>query len=353
MEIYGFGEITGTPFRGRNLEKLRKFLKEEELDYDEKVEYTYVLQNQTGDWAGTGSIDGNVLKCIAVNTKYQGEGLLAKILTNLTAYALKMGRTHLFLFTKPKNQVLFEELGFYVIAQTEDVVLMENKKDGIKSYMQCIKEETSQQLGESEGMAKQIGAVIANCNPFTLGHLYLLETAAKQCDLLHVFILSSEERVFPAKVRYALVKSATAKIPNLVLHKTEDYLISPATFPTYFMKEKGRAKEINCGLDIAVFVTYIAKELGITKRFVGTEPTCAVTRSYNEQLKERLVEHGIEVIEIPRKECDGIPVSASSVRALMAEGNWMGLKRLVPPSTYEFLISEEGRQIAEALRVRN
>lgn len=46
-------------------------------------------------------------------------------------------------------------------------------------------------------------------------------------------------------------------------------------------------------------------------RFVGTEPFCQVTSAYNREMKRILPEYGIEVVEIPRKQLDGLEISAS------------------------------------------
>ena len=44
-----------------------------------------------------------------------------------------------------------------------------------------------------------------NANPFTLGHLYLIEKAAAQSDLLHIFIVSEDVSLVPFQVRRRLV----------------------------------------------------------------------------------------------------------------------------------------------------
>ncbi len=195
-----------------------------------------------------------------------------------------------------------------------------------------------------------IGAAVMNCNPFTNGHRYLVETAASQCELLHLFVLSEDRSAFPAQVRYELVKQGVSDIGNVVLHHTSDYLISSAVFPTYFIKEKTRAEQANCELDLRIFCEYFAKELGITRRFVGTEPFCPVTSAYNRAMKQVLGEYGIEVVEIPRRQLDGVEISASSVRERMKAGDYDAIRRMVPQTTMDFLLSEQGREIAERLR---
>ncbi len=345
MEYSQFYEENGTPFTGRKQKKVREFLQSMELRYDEGVEYTVNLVTQDGDIAATGSLQSNVLKCVAVDDRFQGMGLSSRIVTLLMNHAMEQGHSHLFVFTKPKNIAMFSDLGFYPIIKTENVLFMENVRDGISKYVKALERPIP--------TPQTVGAIIANCNPFTNGHRYLIETAAAQCDVLHLFILSEDRSAFPAEVRYQLVKKGIEPINKdlgkIILHKTSDYLISSAVFPTYFLKEQQKAEQINCELDLRIFAEYFAKELGITKRFVGTEPFCPVTNAYNRVMKNILSEYGIEVVEIPRKQQDNLAISASKVRACMIEGDYETIKNIVPPTTMEYLLSDEGRAIAEKL----
>lgn len=64
---------------------------------------------------GCGAIAGNVLKCIAIDPRCRG-GLSLKLLTELMTLAYELGRSELFLFTKPCNAALFSGAGFWPIA---------------------------------------------------------------------------------------------------------------------------------------------------------------------------------------------------------------------------------------------
>ena len=330
MKGGGFGlELEfGAPFTGRRLQALRAFLARAELDYDEGAQFTANAVDEEGGIIATGSLQDGVLKCIAVAAEHQGEDLTATVLTELVREAFRRGRRHLFLYTKPKNEALFFGLGFFTVARTGDTLLMENERGGVARFVKSLECPTR------EGV---IGAVVVNCNPFTNGHRYLVEEAAQRCDLLHIFVLSEDRSEFSAEARLRLVRDGVRDIKNAVVHPTGDYLISSATFPTYFIKEKERAEAIRCELDIAVFAECFARELCITKRFVGTEPFCAVTRAYNEQMKLLLPRYGIELIELARMEVGGLGVSASRVRALLHEGRLEETRPLVPPTTFSYL----------------
>ncbi|MBP5750805.1 MAG: [citrate (pro-3S)-lyase] ligase, partial [Firmicutes bacterium] len=128
------------------------------------------------------------------------------------------------------------------------------------------------------------------------------------------FVVSEDRSCFSFEERWRRVVEGTKDLPNVRVHETKDYLISSVTFPTYFIKEKARAEDVRCALDLAVFADVFAKEMGITVRYVGTEPLDPVTARYNEIMKEMLPTKGIEVVEVPRLTIDGEIVSATKVR---------------------------------------
>lgn len=329
--------LEGRPFKGSELEQLKQFLKKMDLEYDEGIEYSVCMVNEDYEIIATGSVEENVLKCIAIDPSCQGQGLSGTILSQLIQYEFEHGRSHILMYTKPKNQAMFEDLGFHTIIKTTDVLFMENKRDGFSKFMTQVKTETPE---EASGAFPCIGAIVANCNPFTLGHRYLIEQALTQCDWLHLFVLSDKRTFYSAQDRFEMVKAGTADLDRVILHRTSDYMISAATFPTYFMKEKAQAKKANCRLDLELFANRIAPELGIRKRFVGTEPNCLVTDCYNDTMKELLPEYNIEVVEILRKETEGQPISASRVREAVKEGRFSDIQDMVPESTYRYLLEK-------------
>jgi len=291
----------------------------------------------------TGGIKANTLRCIAVDKTFQGGRVLNLLMSELIKLQYHRGVDDIFLFTKPASKRSFEFLGFYVVEEIDNqVVLMENKPDGLQNYLN--------KLSVYKVNGEIISAIVMNGNPFTLGHRYLIENASKESEHLHVFVLSSDESSFPYEVRMRLIREGINDIKNITIHQGGDYIISNATFPSYFIKEKSDVIRIHTKLDVKVFGKYIAPCLGIKKRFVGEEPYCNTTNAYNEALKKYLPQYGIEVKEIPRKEADKGYISASKVRAAIARGEIEKIKSLVPASTYSFLVSGEGEKIAKKIQ---
>ena len=319
-------ELSG-PLQGHKKRIWQEFLGRAGLEADEGLERTALVW-EDGQLIATGSRDGNLLKYLAVDPMRQGEDLTATVLTHLRQDAFQKGIDHLFLYTKPRNRMMLQNLFFYPVAQTKAVLLMEDKKDGLRQYLASLPRYPE---------AKTVGAAVMNCDPFTNGHRYLIETAAKDCDRLYVFVLSEDRGHFPAKDRLALVRAGTAHLDNVTVVETGPYLISAATFPTYFLPDRDQAGAAQCQLDLVIFTEQLAPALGITRRYVGTEPFSALTDDYNRNLAEQLPAHGIRLVQVPRMEQDGCAVSASRVRRLLREGNLAQIKELVPPTTYAYL----------------
>ena len=305
----------------------QEFLGRAGLEPDENLQAT-VLVWEDGQIIATGSRQDHILKCIAVDDLHQGEGLTGTVLTQLRQDAFNQGFKHLFLYTKPKNKWMFSSLFFYPIAQTADVLLMENREHGIRDFLATLPSESHQGT---------IGAAVMNCNPFTKGHRYLIETAARECDHVYIFVLSEDKSEFSAEDRMNMVKLGTADLPNVTVLPTGPYLISSATFPTYFLKDREQAGTVQCLLDIDIFCKYYAPKFGITRRYVGTEPLSPMTNQYNQALLATLPEKGIEVRQIARLEQQTLPVSASAVRAAMKAGDTQTLQQLVPDTTFRYL----------------
>lgn len=329
--------------------QLEEFLKKQNLSLDWEVEYTIALFDR-GKIVATGSLEGRILKCIAVDEEYRNMCLSAKVVTHLVREAYSRGKTHLFIYTKPENKNIFSDLGFYPIAEVSSrVVLMENRPNGINEYIEEMIQENKGSIPDSWDKNCS-GAVIVNCNPFTLGHKHLIEYAASRCQTLHIFVLQEDKSSFPALIRFRLVKEGVQHLGNVVLHPGKNYIISDATFPSYFIKEFQDVVETHARLDLELFTGYIAPALGIQKRFVGDEPYCKVTATYNSIIQKILPATGMEVQVVPRLLNEGRPISASRVRDLIHEGRLDKVKKLVPETTYQFLLSPEAEGIIQRIQ---
>jgi len=147
-----------------------------------------------------------------------------------------------------------------------------------------------------------------------------------------VFVVSEDRSSFPFSVRFRLIKEAVQHLKNVTVIESGPYLISQATFPTYFLKEETNVVRLQTQLDCEIFASYYKECFNLTTRYIGTEPYCDVTRVYNEVMSETLSKYGIEVIQIERVAVNDEVVSASKVRNLIESDDFEALKFLVPNS---------------------
>lgn len=280
------------------------------------------LMTEDGDLIACGALAGRTVKQLAVDSDAEGQGAMAAVLSALIAEAYARGIHRLFLCTKPENLRMFRSMGFHTVIETTDAVLLENRKDGLESFLASIP--------KYDGVC---GAVVCNCDPFTLGHRHLIEYAASHCDNLYVFTVSEKGSMFSPEERLEMIRKGTADIENCHVFESDLYLISRATFPAYFIRDESRADLVKSDLDIELFCRRIAPALNISIRFAGEEPFSPVTRAYNERMKELLPANGIAFEEIPRLS----EISAGKVRSLIKDGEFEKIREMVPESTYEVI----------------
>lgn len=320
--------------------QVNALLLQEGIDRDRNLDYTCGIFDDSGRLIATGSCFHETIRCLAVDSEHQGEGLLNAVVSHLLSVQIERGNSHVFLYTKPESAKFFADLGFYEIARADRMVFLENRRDGFKKYLERLVRP------DREGPS---GCIVMNANPFTRGHRHLVEQAAKNHDILHLFVLSEEAGPIPFSVRKRLVQEGIRDLPNVLLHDSGPYIISAATFPSYFLKDESTVVRTHAMLDLAVFAK-IAETLSVTDRYVGEEMTSEVTRLYNETMAEELPKHGIRCHILPRLEYDGVPVSASTVRKLIHDGSLDEACALLPETGARFFRSKEAEPVLAGIR---
>ena len=364
---------TLNPTTPRQRQRIEAFLKRNGLRFDD-MHYYAAITDDDGEMIAGGGLKGNVIKCVAVDDAHKGEAIANTLISHLIAHANEEGHSNVMLFTKPKNRQLFESLSFRLLAEAPEAVLMETGIGGLgdtvealkkikeegevckENNQECKKEEktnlnitTPQHLTTSPSQPLTTttplrGVVVMNCNPFTLGHRYLIEQAAKQVERLFVMVVREDCSLFAYAERKAMVEQGVAHLENVTVIDGSEYAISQATFPTYFLKRLDDAADTQMLLDLDLFRRHIAPALGATVRFVGTEPTDRLTRRYNQLMHEVLA----DVRETARLEKKGNAVSASRVRKAMEQGDMSTIRQLVPPTTLPYIIAHLATQALQA-----
>ena len=355
----------------RQRRRIEQFLGDNGLRLDDVDYYATLVDETTDEIVAGGGLKGGVIKCVAVADGHKGEAVANQIVSHLIAQANADGHQCVKLFTKPQNQRMFESMSFRLLAEAPKAILMETGIGGIKRYSEELESEkgkvkSEKSDGESEkGKVKSeksngklhhlntspqqpimppSGIIIMNCNPFTLGHRYLIEQAAQQVQTLYILVVREDCSMFSYDERKAMIVRGVAHINNVVVCDGSEYSISATTFPTYFLKCLSDASDTQMTLDIDLYRRHIAPALGATVRFVGTEPDDPLTRRYNELMKSMLP----DVREVARLEKSGVVVSASRVRKAIVENHLAQAARLVPPTTVPYIVAHMATRALKA-----
>lgn len=336
--------------------KVERFLETNQLRLDEVDYYAIVTEPDGDEILAGGGLQGDIIKCIAVSEQLRDAHLSNRLISHLISEAAQRGHHSVKVFTKPQNRQVFESLGFRLVGEAPLAILMENGHgmEDYKKYLQDISLSTlhsslsplhSSLSSLHSPLSTTTGVIVMNANPFTLGHKYLIEKAAEEVDHLFIIPVKEERSLFPYAERKAMIEQSLSTLNSPLSTKNgavlsgSDYAISAATFPTYFLKQLSDAADTQMLLDIDIFCRHIAPALGATVRFVGSEPTDALTRRYNELLAEQLPKYGLRLKEIPRLQTEQTPISATTVRSLMAQGMFVEATKLVPPTTTPYLLA--------------
>lgn len=345
-------------------QRIEAFLKRNALRIDDMNYYAAVLDDD-GEMIAGGGLKDDVIKCVAVDDAHKGEAIANTLVSHLILHANQEGYGCIKLFTKPKNRQLFESLSFRLLAEAPEAILMETGIGGISNTVDALKKikEESKKYKEYNKECKEdskecrentsylttspphhltttmqpTGCIVMNCNPFTLGHRYLVESASRMVEHLFVIVVREDRSAFSYQERKAMVTTGTADLKNVTVCDGSEYAISNTTFPTYFLKRLSDATDTQILLDLDLFRRHIAPALGAEVRFVGTEPTDELTRRYNELMMESLGKD--HVVQIPRLENGGVAVSASRVRRAMDSNSLKEAAQLVPPTTLPYIIA--------------
>ena len=346
----------------RQRRRIEGFLQANGLRYDDVDYYAALVDESSDEIVAGGGLKGGVIKCVAVADGHKGEAVANQIVSHLIAKANAAGHQCVKLFTKPQNRPLFESLSFRFLAEAPEAILMETGVGGIAKYSEELRAKSEEYncyllAGRNsvevdstklsvDTVKWSVGVIVMNCNPFTLGHRYLIERSSELVERLYVVVVREDCSMFSYSERKAMVSQGVKDLGNVVVVDGSDYAVSATTFPTYFLKRISDATDTQILLDLDIYLRHIAPALGANVRFVGSEPTDPLTRRYNELMRQQLGDD--HICEISRMEKYGSVVSASRVRrAIEANSLWQAIE-LVPSSTIPYIIAHLATRALQA-----
>lgn len=324
----------------REIKNISTFLESLGIKLEADIDYS-VVYKENDKILASASKSNNILKCFGVDKSLQGENITSVMLTALVNKLCEEGIFHYFLFTKKEKEDIFISLGFKLLYRGELSSLLENGIYSIDDKLVKMKKDFN--------ISGENSAIVLNCNPYTKGHRYLIEEASKKSKTLLLFIVQEDRSVFSFNDRLEIVKEGVKDIKNAVVIPGGEYIISSASFPTYFLKKKEEMVLSQAQIDAGIFGKYFCSEFNIKDRYVGREPLDFVTNQYNNALLEELNKFGVNLHIIERLKLGETIVSASYVRKLIKEDRISEAFKLLPEATINFLSSPKGHDVIKKI----
>lgn len=261
-----------------SINQVAAFLGMLNLKYERSVEYTIVIMlEECEEIIGTGSFQGNIIKCIGISPDYQSEGLGAEILTALVQELYERGRTHILVFTKPDNTVIFTGIGFKEIISYENIVTMlELGSPSLGDFLNDLEKNADRNISNPP-------SVFLKADLLNEEIIQKLHLKTEDCEMVYVFIKDIPDE----RMRRLLEKNA-----NLKILLSPEYLVCENEMPSYFLGNITEDKifYITGGLFAGFFARYISSNLSSTRFLV---PESNFKSIFTESLKKNLTGFGI------------------------------------------------------------
>ncbi len=187
------------------------------------------------------------------------------------------------------------------------------------------------------GKYASVGAIVMDCDPFSIEHRYWIEWASRQVEFLILFIFERDVLTFSFEERYKMVIEGTKDIDNIMVVPSGACILSDVTFLEYFSGDKN-AVIYNARNDLNVFADYIAELLHITHRFVGNETERESVKIYNEEMKRILPQKGISCVEMPAMP-QGQAVCAPKAIRYLRNKEYDKAFELLPETTQKYIMN--------------
>jgi len=225
-----------------------------------------------------------------------------------------------------------------LIKDAQDKLLVKSKK--IDESFSYFKKYISKYIDPQAG---RCASILVNCNPITLGHQHLIDTACRAVDRLFLFVIETELNDYSFKERFEMVQRNYESNKKITVLKGGLFMCTEHIIPEYFNKEGfvdvDNQELEGLKLESFYFGKKIAPILGITEIWLGHEPNCKLTKKYNDFMSMAMPFYGVRVNIIDRINSEGEPISASRVRELMKTGDFDSVKKIVSNVTYDYLLN--------------
>ena len=332
----------------RDRDEARRLVESQGLSFEDGCDDVVGIYDE-GRLVATAARAGYVLKMFAIDDGWQGGETLGQLVTTLVDLGRRAGHESLFVYTRPANAASFEACNFRLLVACGEVALLEYG-GGLEEYLHAKLELRATPEKLCATPEESAGAVVINGNPFTLGHQYLVETAAARVARLYLFVVREDRSVFP-------VRRPLRAGPRRRCAPRER---GPARHVALRRQRGDLSRRTSCGSTTKRRASRWKWTRGSSARTSrrrsasrgassATSPTATPPRAYNAALERVLPEYGVALEIVPRAGDATGAFSATRVRAALAAGDWETVARLVPEPTLALLRSRDGATLTRRL----
>lgn len=200
-----------------------------------------------------------------------------------------------------------------------------------------------------------IGASVMSCNPFTVGHRYLVETGSRMFDVFVVFLMQEGMNlIFDKKDCSNLVRIGVSDLTNVIVVDMPKMFSYQAFWPEYNDLMLRHSKNF-VGLNTYKLLDVVRQgfnKMNIGHFICGIETDDNVTRQHITQAKYLFGQRDINVICIPRKKMtNGIKsISGTKCRELLQNQQYDELDGVLQIEVINYIV-ENKLKIKEPLYV--
>jgi len=154
------------------------------------------------------------------------------------------------------------------------------------------------------------GFIEMNCNPMTIGHVFLIKTALKFMEKnspegkLFILVVQKDSQgnfTVPFKTRFEIISKVCSRISEKIIVVPNRNVLIGDVFIGYQKADKNTQESYQGGTNaMNLFAHFLAPMLNVGFRFFGTEEGDVTTNRYNEDAKEICPKQNIKVCIVKR-----------------------------------------------------
>lgn len=270
----------------------------------------------------------NLIKNVAVDRNYKEQNVFAQLISKIMLEIYKEKYKNVFVITKKENRLFFESLNFKLIYENFEISFLTDNDYEYQEYKHYI---------AKLKLKTNVGIILLNANPLTLGHQRLINLSRKENDQTLLIPVVDDSSFFSTNERIEIIEANIKDWKNVVLLRGTEFLISKKLFPSYFISSEQKIIQQESKMNAWLFNDIFKSQLKKNKitRYLGSEPYSKTTNEYNLET-QFTANYKTVIIDRFTNDANDI-ISASKVRKFIFENDFENIKKNVSIITFNYI----------------